>query len=813
MSIELTDKARELFEATQKNINYILEIDGVGTFSATVNQSELVYGFAGAVYGGAGLFYGQSVLATDELPYISIQDSTNSLSQQLDQTGKAGGGSSSTVDVAIIDKDEFLTQVLSPGSVIDDILARRAILYVGAIGGVHPKDSIRIYSGIIQDVSSVAGMVFLTVGAPESLKRQTLFVKATAELDVALSDSATTIVVDTTGDFLNQSADESFKTYIRIDDEIIKYEATSANQFLTCTRGQFGTTAVAHDDGASVESVYQLVGRPMDLALKLMLSNADDPSIFDVDVNAYGDLTTEINLQAIRTNQNLERDYGLTVGDFVSSSGSTSNNFSYRAITAFGETAGGYYILVDGAPLTFENPTNGLLAFKSKYDTLPEGLGMTPDQVDVARHEQLEDQFSASFFDYDFRLTDDVDAQLFINEQIYFPCGCYQLTRSARASVGITIPPLAETNTRVIDERNVRNPSKLEIKRSINQNFYNSIVYKYDQDVLSGRFLSGRVTQSADSTNRIKIRNRPLTIEAQGIRSSTGVENIIEAQTRRFLDRYKFGAEYIATDVFFGDGIQIELGDTAVFGSPALKITDIKGGTREFSPRLMECTDRSINFKQGTVNLTFTDTAFDIDGRYGIIGPSSIIGSGSTTTRVRITPSFGNALATRQESFKWEPYIGQEIQIRSVDYSTTETVELVSIDAADPNILIVSPALTSAPTSGMLVDMPSYGTGDASERSLWKLIHCFFNPSIPVVSGSSSTVFTVSAPDAAKLFVGSIVEVCKYETAITSPNVEVVSVVGTTVTVTPSLEFTPDNTYTIELIGFANDEGLPYRFI
>ena len=71
----------------------------------------------------------------------------------------------------------------------------------------------------------------------------------TNQLNGALTDSATTITVDSTTGFPTSGQ-------FQIDEEIITYTGTTSTTFTGCTRGAEGTTAAAHDDNDKVHEVY-----------------------------------------------------------------------------------------------------------------------------------------------------------------------------------------------------------------------------------------------------------------------------------------------------------------------------------------------------------------------------------------------------------------------------------------------------------------------------------------------------------------------------------------------------------------------------
>jgi hypothetical protein len=84
-----------------------------------------------------------------------------------------------------------------------------------------------------------------------------------------------------------------------------------------------------------------------------------------------------------------------------------------------------------------------------------------------------------------------------------------------------------------------------------------------------------------------------------------------------------------------------------------------------------------------------------------------------------------------------------------------------------------------------------------------------------VTSGVSVTSFNVSLSDAAKVYVGGIVRVHNDDYSIDSGNdgVEVLTVVGTLITVKSTLGFTPSVGQKVDFVGFVSDEGQPYAWV
>ena len=142
--------------------------------------------------------------------------------------------------------------------------------------------------------------------------------------------------------------------------------------------------------------------------------------------------------------------------------------------------------------------------------------------------------------------------------------------------MGMTIPPLATSTIKTFSDYNVQKASNIVLKRDISNYFYNAVVIKYQKDQVTDKFLRGKIRQSSDSTNRIKVANKVMTLEADGVRQEVTFADKFDIIGRRILDRYQFAAEYLTIQVDFGTGFDIELGDTVILDGRNLQITDTK---------------------------------------------------------------------------------------------------------------------------------------------------------------------------------------------------------------------------------------------
>ena len=230
MAQTLTARAELLSQKTNIQQQIILEIDGISLVFGALEVTKLIRYGDGTVYGQSGAVYGGVVEDENSRDWINLDGSTKSISQQLRQ--EEGVSSVTTVKIRLIDKKEALSSLFAPVSGEQDIISRRAQVYLNFVGGAHPEDSIKIFEGTIETSDFGSGYVDLSIKHPEDLKRQEVFITRQTQLDGAIDASQTTITVDSTADFLTPA--DLVSCYIRIDDEIIQYTGKTDTTFTGC---------------------------------------------------------------------------------------------------------------------------------------------------------------------------------------------------------------------------------------------------------------------------------------------------------------------------------------------------------------------------------------------------------------------------------------------------------------------------------------------------------------------------------------------------------------------------------------------------
>ena len=804
MPIELTNTAQLLANQTNIKVNIILEIDGFTHKFGTLDiDEELNFDTTGVNFDSTYNF-DQLIVDEDSKAYVNLDGTTKNITSQLNPDKGIEAVRSFTID--LLDKDGELSTIFTPGHTVEDLLGQKAKVFLNFKGSDHPTDSLLIMEGVVGSYTFTGkGTCKVVVDHVAQLKRQEIFTEFATELNGALASSETTsIAVNDTSDFQTPTAD--LLTYVKIGDEIIRYTGKTSTHLTGITRAQINTvTPSSHDDDTEVSSFYRLQGNAIDLALKVMLSGGGYG--LEKSSTAFGILTSTLTVanSILIQSDDIESEYGLVVGDHVQITGSDSNNVT-TTIKSFGKIdATSSYIVVD-ATLTNEDEQTATVKFKSQYDVLNEGAGLLPTQLDVVAHRYWLDLFSGNFADLDFFLEESIEVDEFVNKELYRPANLYS-TPGTRAGVKMTIPPLTDIFTKTLNASNVVNPNNINIARSINKYHYNTIVYKYDPNRLDlQKYMTGKIVVNSDALTRIGAGKKAFKIESQGLRRSSTVNQIIDINARRFLDRYRFAAEFFTIETFFSN-VSIECGDIVIV--EGVNIYDSDNGSRDFGPRLFEVINKSVSIGQAKIKLDLLSTAFGLDGRFGVISPSSKVASGATTTSLPLKSSFG---FSKEENEKWQAHIGATVRVHSNDWSYDETTVITGFSSTEENTMLCSPALSSPPSEDHIVDTCNYDDADNDAQTLIKDMYCFVDPTLTITGVTDSSTFTVSSSDAAKLFAGSIVEVHNSNYANASES-EVSSVDGTTVNLKTALSYTPTTNDNIQLVGFVSDSGKPYRII
>ena len=726
MAIVLSERAKQAAREANKEPQLLIRIDGIDTLFTSglvgkywkIGDPEVIPPL-GSI-GMAGLTIGGIVPIAGQKTFLSFdQGTTTVIQQQLEADD--GTASVSSMQLGFIDTNGAMTELITPSLLVEDMMGRGVEVFFGFSNVGFPDDFFRLHLGIVDEIQAGQGMIQLNVAHPEQLKRQQIFVKAESKLSGAMDASQSTVPLVDAEQFLERVTgptggyDAGFESYVKVDDEIIKYTSISGNTLTGCTRAQFGTIATAHDLDAGATSFYRIKGTLNECAMKLYHSYRG--GFFDqIDVTNFRQLspTEQVSDAIFFQDINLD-DFGIYPGQYVTVSGSTNGNNGTWIVESVNQSDLGSYLTVIGHNFNLEIGSPAQCSFRSQWDVWPSGLGIHPKYIDLDRHDFISRTFLSSF-EYDFYLKDTMDGKEFIDKEIYVPAGAYSLPRGGRISLGYHSPPVPSVELARVDKDVITNPEDMILNRSISKNFHNAIVYKFDEDAVLDDFFGGAVTISATSQLRIPIGNRAQIIESKGLKStSQGVSQALASASRR-IKRYEFGAEFLNNIKLFFEFLTIEAGDIILFNFDELNIVNTRDGNREKPPALLEVSNRTVDIANGEVTIDVVDTSFDTAARYALISPASFISHAASQKQFTITKSFASRFGDN-EWRKWDKWLGAAILVRSPDSVTRYNWSRLTSIAG--NTITLQDNLGFTPQAGDIMELYKYAEQTDDVKLVW----------------------------------------------------------------------------------------------
>lgn len=740
MAFTLTRSARLASDKLNLEPQLVLEIDGVETKYGVRIIQKLVRIGDPEIFISNDWKVGGSIAIENQSDLISLDGSSTSIRQQL-QPDKGLGSSVSSMQIALVDRNLEASELVSPGVVVEDLLGRRAKIWLGFADVSFPDDFVPIFRGIVDDIQVKAGLVVLNIAHPDQKKRQNLFPKTEATLAASILPGAsglTTVEANAFNDLVSTApAGQGIITYLKVQDEIIKIHSPFDSYTYIIERGQFGTTPASHEAGETVTAMYQLKGNVIDLALWLMLSSdGKDPYVsLKPTTFEYVDRETYVENGIFFSNVDLVEKYGVTIGDTITYISSTSSNVMTLATGAkvadIIKRYDGTIIVVDAEAKTLieDREPADQVAFYSQFNVLATGLGMKPDEVDIAEHLRIKRLF-LSGFEVEIFVDDDENIKELIEKELYAVAGAYSLPRKSQASVGLHIGPIPGTDTKILNRENIKNGSKLQIRRSINQNFFNTVIFKIDKEVDGDKFAKGIVTRNATSTARIPVGTKARIVESRGLKTSLNGATLAAQSSNRMLNRYKYGAEHIeAVEVLFKTGYNVEIGDIVLLDGTGLNIINTKDGSRDPEPKLYEVVNKAIDLRTGNISFSLVDTNFSTASRYGLIAPSSRVKAGVSQNEFVIEPTFSQSQYGAKEGLRWTRFLqaGSTVAIKVTSPDHTTRFAQTTIDSISGNTVRVATPLGFVPQAGDTMALADYDFGATTQAI--KLLYAHMNNS------------------------------------------------------------------------------------
>jgi hypothetical protein len=602
-------------------------------------------------------------------------------------------------------------------------------------------------------------------------------------------------------------------TLATVKGELLQYANKSSTQLTGVARAVQGEAEYLSTD-KTVNQVLRFQDHGINIALKLMISGSPEYYLENLKVKSFQfySISIIIDNALFFDVYDLEQEHGIVAGDTITITLATNgvNNVVDAIVQEIGQAGNGSYIILSQDLFT-EGTTNAVAKFKSKYNTLPIGMSMLPKEIDILQHEYVRDVF-LPIFPMDIKTKEIEDGKKFLDEEIYKPMACYSVPRKGRSSLVHTTAPLPNYEVITIDTSTCENPAALQVQRSTNENFVNQIQFDYDFDVITGDYKTHKNYPENVDKSIIDVGAKPLILKSKGMTTLNGALDVTNNMADKYLRRYSVGADFIkGIEVSFAFGYQLEIGDVVAVDYSSLKLSDFSSGNRSGIVKLMEITNKTLDLKTLQVMIDVVNTIFGFGDRYGLISPASLVDIGSTTGQIKLQKSWSTK-PFQLESTKYKDYIGQNIVVRTDDFSQVYYTKIRGFDTGNPQGMSIDPIAASALENWIVECVPYPNDIDQRVEEFWKNRHAFFSPQIQVLTGLSQTVFDVANIDISQFFVGSFIRVHNYNYSDDSKDVKVIDITGDTITVNKMLGFIPSNIHFIDLIGFP-DKQQAYRLV
>ncbi len=683
-----TDKFKRINNQQSKLLNVVVKIEDCPNIYGLVDTYTLVRYGDPVFYGQEGLKYGSLRKIGGNSPYLTLEGSL-SIAQRLEP--EQGRASISTFNLTFLDVNGEITKLISQNQIVDELLGGKLFkVYIGYQNVSWPEDYYIVFRGYATGYTVNNEKITINLSDANQKRRQNVFDIPETKLATNINNSATYFdLLSTVKLYRNILTPDlslpPIKTFIQIDDEIMRVENidTIVDNDITVTRaispiGYQSLSAQSHTQDSTVLNLIEI--GPMnaiDMALSIMLSGWGGPYKSDVRIISLAKTYDENNPRSdcihLSYTEDAIEDYGLAIGDYITVSGSLipANNGQCRVVN-FGPdfTERNNRLIYVDKTFTTEEITSSpdlKLAMRSQFDILPlsAGLKMSPTEIDVAEHIRIRDWFlNGPEYDLWIAIGEKQSGKEFIEKEIYFPIGCYSLTRYGKLSLGYTRPPVPLNNTLVVvNKDNIIQPNTIVLQRSlVNRRFFNEIIFEFDKNNTTNIFETSYRLIDTDSLNRTK-QTSTLRIESLAIRSLLSGETLATKVVNSLLGRFKNAATEITLKTNFGAGVLIEAGDVVLLQDNGdLHLPNFATGKRNIGEQMFEVIDRKLTLKDGTCELKLLGGIVDTrNDRYAVISPSSQIIEIISPRRFKIA---------QDQKEVWLTLVGNPVRITPNDWES-----------------------------------------------------------------------------------------------------------------------------------------------
>lgn len=208
-----------------------------------------------------------------QMAFISAADQT--LEPRATRTNISG------LSFRVLDSADWLTSRLKNLGLA--VRQKSAYVFLGFDGLLEDEYRI-VVSGAVDSIDPLPGRAYeVKLGDAQRFAKASLPLGKTS-LSAAITSAQTNVPVGSLYGFgyktpAEAAAFASYENYLKIDNEIMKYTAVAGGPAFTVQRGQLGTVAASHANGATVSEILwedSVVDFTIDFLLRMLLSSTGD---------------------------------------------------------------------------------------------------------------------------------------------------------------------------------------------------------------------------------------------------------------------------------------------------------------------------------------------------------------------------------------------------------------------------------------------------------------------------------------------------------------------------------------------------------
>jgi len=266
------------------------------------------------------------------------------------------------------------------------------------------------------------------------------------------------------------------------------------------------------------------------------------------------------------------------------------------------------------------------------YGNNPEGLGISPSEIDLAGLAATRDQFLSNF-DVDFLWDAPVTARSFFEAEIYPLAFWPTVNGSGLLGLRVFVPPgpVVEVLAKVYKEHMNTFPQwERRIEEHVNQ-----VKVSIDFNLAKSRY-AGPLTFESTSDQSVTKQVKLYEIRSSGLRSALNGNEIAQEVAARVLNRYRIPPVLVTAPLIFTKrGLQ--LGDMVRVSHDAL--LNVRAGTMGLSDQIFEVVEVNPDYRRALIDVKLLDTTFR---RYAYIGPMTMADYGAATAAEKLYAYWGD---------------------------------------------------------------------------------------------------------------------------------------------------------------------------